>query len=63
VQAVARKLLCRDVAAELTVLGALADQVPDHVAEPLLCSADRGVSMQKRHQFGVVVSVTGIGAR
>ena len=61
VEAVARKLLRRDIITDLTGLRGLDQQVSDQVAELLLRPGDVLTSMQERCEFGVVVPVGLVG--
>jgi hypothetical protein len=57
VEAVARKLLRRDIVPDVAGLCALGQQVSDHVAELLLRPGDVLTSRQECREFGVVVPV------
>jgi hypothetical protein len=56
-EAVARELLRRDIITDLAAGGALAQQVPDEVAQPLLGSGDVSPSMQERRQLAAMMLV------
>jgi hypothetical protein len=56
VEAVARKLVGRDIIPEVAGLGARDQQVSDHAAELLLRPRNLLVSMEECRQLGVVVA-------
>jgi hypothetical protein len=61
VEAVAGKLVRRDIVPKVASLGGLGDQLSDHVVELLLRSGKVLVSMQERREFGVVVPAGLVG--